>query len=136
VLWEFWNEQYLGSRQGSFRALVPPRSVRVYRLAKARPHPWILGTDMHVTQGQVELAEVRWDEATRTLSGTATRPAGNCGTLFVSAPKGLAVVNPQGYHIARDAHDDSLVISRQFEFTGEPVAFALNFTEIAEPHAK
>lgn len=126
-VFEFWNEQYLGTVSGELRAIVPPRSARVYRLSRATGYPWVLGTDMHVMQGQVELAQVRWDRETLTLSGQVSRPAGNTGTIFVAAPKGLAVRNPQGYHIAKDAHDESLVITRQFEFANEPQTFSLQF---------
>jgi hypothetical protein len=126
-LFEFWNEQYLGIVSGEFTAIVPPRSARVYRLSRLTEHPWVLGTDMHVMQGQVELSEVRWDQESLTLSGQATRPAGSTGTIFISVPKGLAMTNPQGYHIAKDAHDQTLVISRQFAFGDAPEPFALSF---------
>jgi hypothetical protein len=135
LLWEFWNEQYLCVVSGELRAVVPPRSARVYRLSRNLKHPWILGTDMHLMQGQVELGNVRWDGETLTLSGEATRPAGNTGTVFVTAPRGLAVVNPRGYHIAKDAHDNSLVISRQFDFDGEPQTFEIVFKIVDEKYA-
>ncbi len=126
-LFEFWNEQYLGVVEEEFTAVVPPRSVRVYRLSRKTRHPWVLGTDMHVMQGQVELSDVRWDRETLTLSGTATRPPGSSGTVFVSVPRGLAMTNPRGFHIARDAHDQTLVVSRQFTFGDKPVDFSLSF---------
>lgn len=135
-LWEFWNEQYLGTVSGEFRAVVPPRSARIYRLSKLTGYPWVLGTDMHVMQGQVELSEVVWDRATLTLSGQATRPAGNVGNVFISAPRGLAVANPRGYHIAKDAHDQTLIISRQFEFGDQPEPFNLTFIIADEKYAR
>lgn len=135
LLWEFWNEQYLGAVSAEFRTVVPPRSARVYRLSRNLKHPWILGTDMHLMQGEVELSKVRWNGETLTLSGEARRPEGNTGTVFITAPRGLAVVNPQGYHIAKDAHDQSLVISRQFDFNGEPERFEIVFKITDEQYA-
>ena len=126
-LFEFWNEQYLGLVSGEFTAVVPPRSVRVYRLSRHTKHPWVLGTDMHLMQGQAELSEVKWDRETLTLSGTATRPPGCTGTVFLSVPRGLAVTDPRGWHIARDAHDQTLVISRQFAFGDAPIEFVIGF---------
>jgi len=126
-LFEFWNQQYLGTIAGEFTAVVPPRSVRVYRLSRQTRHPWVMGTDMHVMQGQVELSGVKWDRETLTLSGTATRPPGCTGTIFISVPRGLAVTNPRGWHIARDAHDQTLVVTRQFAFGEAPADFSLSF---------
>ncbi|MBU0609938.1 MAG: hypothetical protein KKI08_18785 [Armatimonadetes bacterium] len=70
---------------------------------------------------------MRWDREALTLSGKATRPPGCTGTLFVSVPRGLAMANPRGFHIARDAHDQTLVVTRQFTFGDEPLEFALGF---------
>jgi len=129
-LWEFWNEQYLGTVAGEFRAIVPPRSARLYRLLAACDHPWVLGTDMHVMQGRVELASVSWDAKTMTLSGTATRPAGETGNLFVIAPKGFCVTNPQGLWIAKDGNDQSLIIRCQFAFGEQPSEWAISFGRV------
>ena len=130
LLWEFWNEQYVGTVTGELDAVVPPRSARLYRLAKRPEHPWVLATDMHVMQGQVELAEVSWDAETMTLSGTATRPAGEIGNIFIYAPAGLCVVNPQGHWIAKDAASECLIIRRQFHFGDEPEPWAIQFAPI------
>lgn len=126
-LFEFWNEQYMGIVTGTFTAIVPPRSVRVYRLSRYPKRPWILGTDMHLLQGYVELQNVCWEARTLTLSGRATRPAGFPGTIYVAAPAGLAVKNPQGYHIAKDGRDDSLIITRQFTFGDKAEEFVVQF---------
>lgn len=132
-LWEFWNEQYLGLITGELRAVVPPRSARLYRVAGATRHPWVLGTDMHVQQGRVELSEVRWDGDTMTLSGQASRPAGETGSVYLAAPRGLCVTNPKGYYVARDAEDQSLVIRKAFTFGGRPEAFSISFAPLTDP---
>lgn len=130
LLWEFWNEQYLGVCSGSLRALVPPRSARVYRLYAQTGHPWIAGTDMHVMQGEVELSGVQWDHATLTLRGQVTRPSGNTGNVFIHVPKGMAILNPQGYHIGKDGNEECLVVSRQFEFSDEAQEFVVTFGRV------
>lgn len=129
-LWEFWNEQYLGVATGQFRALVPPRSARLYRLTACATHPWVLSTDMHVMQGQVELADVAWDPAAMTLSGAATRPAGETGNIFIIAPKGLRVEAPAGWWIAKDAEDESLIIRGQLSFGEGPVEWSIGFAAL------
>ena len=130
VVWEFWNEQYMGTVTGSLTVTLPPRSARVYRLSSKRSHPWILSTDMHVLQGKAEVLDVAWDSEKMILNIRATRPEGETGNLFVVAPKGLRVVNPQGNWIAKDAHDEVLVIRRPLRFGAEPVVWTLRFAPI------
>ena len=129
-LWEFWNEQYLGVVEGEFRAVVPPRSARLYRLAARAARPSVLSTDMHVMQGQVELADVAWDAGSMTLSGKAMRPEGEVGNLLIIAPKGLRVETPRGWWIAKDATDENLIVRGQFEFGAEPEEWAIEFGEV------
>ena len=52
-----------------------------------------------------------------------------------SAPQGLAVINPLGYHIAKDAHDESLIVTRQIEFGDQPEEFAISFKVYDEKYA-
>ncbi|MBN1352256.1 hypothetical protein JXJ21_22860 [candidate division KSB1 bacterium] len=127
TLWEFWNEQYLGSASGKFTAGIPPGNVGVYRIAKRRSHPWLLSTDMHVRQGQAELLDVNWNEAEMSLLIRASRPAAEIGNIFVIAPKGVCVANPRGNWIAKDANDESLIIRREFRFKDEPAEWRLRF---------
>ena len=34
---------------------MPPESVRLVRLSRSRQHPWVIGTNLHVRQGQAEI---------------------------------------------------------------------------------
>jgi hypothetical protein len=38
---------------------------------KAQAHPQVVSTDRHILQGWVDLTDIRWDSASKTLSGTA-----------------------------------------------------------------
>jgi hypothetical protein len=133
TVWEFWNEQYLGTVTGKLPVLVPPRSAKLYRIARQRPHPWVLSTDMHTQQGRCELRDVKWDAATLTLSGLAVRPAGESGNVFITAPKGLRVENPRRHWIAKDGRDNTLVIRRAFQFTSQPERWNVCFAPVDRP---
>ena len=130
VVWEFWNEQYMGAMTERLTAIVPPRSARLYRLSERLPHPWLLSTDMHARQGQAEIEDCEWDSDAMTLRGRATRPKGESGSVFITAPKGLCVANPQGLWIAKDGHDESLILRKALTFDGEPVEFEIGFAAI------
>ncbi len=130
LVWEFWDGRYLGRIQEGFDAWVPPGGVRVYRVAADPGRPILLGTDMHILMGEVEMAECDWCEETRTLSGRASRPSGECGNLFLHAPSTVALANPQGHWIAKDGGDESLIIRVALDFPKGVADWAVSFKEL------
>jgi hypothetical protein len=127
AVWDFWNTRFQGVVQGSVSIEVPPRSVKLLRIARDREHPWLLSTDLHVRQGQAEIEDCRWDEASMTLTVRAQRPTGHDGSIYVRAPKGLALAEPQGLWLARDGRDNSLIIRKPLAFEGTPVEVQMRF---------
>ena len=132
LLWEFWNGEYVGRVEGAFEAVVAPRSARVYRLAQDRGVPTLLGTDMHLLMGEMEIEECAWDEATMTLHGRAIRPAGETGNVYLHVPETLRVINPQGLWIAKDARDKTLVIRVALAFPEGSAEWRVRFCPL--PH--
>ncbi|MFH1567828.1 MAG: hypothetical protein ABIL09_07485 [Gemmatimonadota bacterium] len=130
LVWEFWNEEYIGTVRGELVAAVPPGAVRVYRLVADQGRPEVLGTDLHLLMGEVELLDCQWHAAARRLGGRALRPAGERGSLFVHAPPGLRVDDPRGRWIAKDGRDSSLVIRLSLAFEGGPVDWDVTFAPI------
>jgi len=133
LLWEFWDQRYVGTISGELRAIIPPNSARLYRLARQPDRPCVLSTDMHAIQGNFELADVCWNAESMTLSGTATRPPGNTGSVFIWAPEGLYVTDPQGWWIAKDDNDKALIIRRPFTFGDTPEQWSIQFAPIETP---
>jgi hypothetical protein len=128
VVWDHWAGKYLGAHAAAFEGLVPPESVKLWRISERRSHPWLLSTDMHVRQGQDEIESCRWDDTARTLTIRARRPAGLRGNVFLSVPKGVALAEPLGLWIARDANDSTLVVRCPFDFAaGTTVQRSIRF---------
>lgn len=71
---------------------LPATDVAVLRVTPVQPQPFVIGTDLHLAQGAVELQKVRWDAKTLTLSGEATRPPGTKGHVFIHVPQGYEPV--------------------------------------------
>lgn len=71
--YEFWTDTYLGKLRGTDRIEreLSPNCCAMVSLRKVQAHPQVISTDRHVLQGWVDLADVRWDAKTKTLSGTA-----------------------------------------------------------------
>jgi hypothetical protein len=116
LIWEFWDERYIGRIQGQLEAVVPAGSVKVYRLVRDEFRPVLLATDMHVLMGEMEIVSCQWDPATQTLSGRAKRPPGEKGSVFIHAPNNVRVANPRGHWIAKDGRDQSLIIRCALNF--------------------
>jgi len=133
LVWEFWNCRYLRRTRGTFEAVVPPESVRVFRFVEDLGVPVLLGTDMHIMMGEMEIDECRWDANSRTLSGRALRPAGERGNVFFHAPANVRLANPRGLWIAKDALDKSLVIKASLLFEASSVDWSVSFTDLEAP---
>lgn len=135
LAWEFWNGEYLGGVTGVFEAVVPPKSVRVFRLAESTGRPVILGTNMHLLMGEMEIVSCRWEEGPRILHVKALRPAGETGSVFLHAPPTMRVSDPRGFWIAKDARDASLLIRARLAFAEEgPAGFSIGFTPLPKVH--
>lgn len=130
LVWEFWDGRYLGRIRDGFDARVPAGGVRIYRIAADPGRPVLLGTDMHILMGEMDVSTCNWCEETRALSGRASRPRGECGNVFLHAPANVAVTDPQGHWIAKDGGDDSLVIRVALEFPEGVADWAVGFKDL------
>lgn len=92
VVFDFWAGKPLGRMGGELTVAVEPGSVRCLRVIRRPDRPTVLGTDMHVTQGLVDLDRVCWDEEKLMLSGEAVRAPGEEGAVYVYVPEGFRVV--------------------------------------------
>ena len=67
LLFDFWNQAFLGKITGEYSVDLPPHACRVLSLRPSSGHPQIVGTDRHLTMGAVELAGEKWDAAHKQL---------------------------------------------------------------------
>jgi len=133
LVWEFWNARYEGRVRGALEATVPPGTVRVFRLVEDPGAPVLLGSDMHLLMGEVEVLDCRYDPESLTLSGTALRPAGERGNLYLHAPPDLCVADPRVKWIAKDARDNSLIVRLSLSFGGDPAEWQVSFAPLGTP---
>ncbi|NCQ32815.1 MAG: hypothetical protein GW802_36325, partial [Armatimonadetes bacterium] len=96
VVWDFFGERLLGEvtpggeLELAVRVPAPAMSARLLQIAPKETRPFVLSTDMHLTQGGVELPEVKWEDDTLTLRGTARRAPGITGKVLIYVPPGFA----------------------------------------------
>lgn len=130
LVWEFWDERYIGRVRDQWDALVPPGEVKVYRLVRDEGRPVLLGTDLHVLMGEMEVEACAWDPVKRTFSGRAVRPPGERGSIFLHAPNNVRVANPRGHWIAKDGRDQSLIIRCALEFSAGSAEWCVGFADL------
>ncbi len=90
VVFEFWNQTYLGKFKGSFTAPAMDANdgMHVFAIREARPHPWVVSTTRHITQGGVSLLAEKWDAGGNALSGKSAVVEGDPYVLTVHLPQG------------------------------------------------
>jgi hypothetical protein len=91
VVFEFWTQQFLGKAKGSFTApaMDTNNGMQVFAIREARPHPWVLSTTRHISQGGVCLLDERWDKSSNILSGKSAVVGGDPYVLTVHLPAGF-----------------------------------------------
>ncbi len=130
-VFDFWEQRYCGAIRGRLDVALPPMSCRVLRLEGVRRHPWILSTDMHLRQGQVELEDVRWDARRLALEGVCVRPRGETGNIFLVAPPGFKPVDYAGLWVAKDMNERCLIIRQRLDFVRSRLAWRVVFERVA-----
>lgn len=117
LVWDFWRGEPAGVIARDFEVAVPAGSARCLRIMSEPERPVVLSTDMHVTQGLVELPDVRWDADGMTLSGVARRAPGASGTVFVYLPPGW---HPEEGHDAPVGEEAYARIALEFAEASAP----------------
>lgn len=133
-VFEFWNGEYLGTYKDAFSSTIPPDGCRLFRISLARPHPWLLGSDMHVEQGVAEIESLAWEEKNMVLRGTARRPAGESGSLFFLMPRHLKLCNKTGTNKMKEVIDMQTVIRLPLDFPEARQEFELQFERMDTPY--
>lgn len=124
LVWDFFAEKLLGEVSPltdadlAIKVPMPETDARVLRVVPKQARPFVLATDMHLTQGGVELPEVKWDEKTLTLSGIATRAQGLKGKVFVYVPEGYSAKGMAGQ-----------VVAVPIEFTAKKMTWKVTFVK-------
>jgi len=72
-LYDFWNDKLVGEFKGDgvIEVTLKPYQALSYSLHRKADHPQFLSTNRHITQGLMDLSEVKWDAKALSYSGTA-----------------------------------------------------------------
>ncbi|MFQ5471552.1 MAG: alpha-galactosidase, partial [Dehalococcoidia bacterium] len=94
VVFDVWEQRYLGEHTGSLSLDVAPHGCRLLSVRPATDHPQVVGSTFHVLQGVCEIQSERLDgtELRVSLSPVAVKN----GALFVRVPDGQRPVIVSG----------------------------------------
>ena len=89
LLHDFWARRFLGTVRGRVTLFdISPRSVKLLCLRAEKDIPQLLATDLHFTQGGVEILSAGWDRQSRNFLMVCKPPRYSQGTLFLHVPEG------------------------------------------------
>ena len=87
LVWEFWTRRLVAVHDGGFAAEpLRSRGTRTYAIRPRLDRPQVLSTSRHISQGGADLITVKWDPATRTLSGRSRVVTGDAYELAIHVP--------------------------------------------------
>lgn len=90
VGFDFWANQFLAAFSGRLACEVPAGSCRVLSLRPEAPHPQVISTSRHVTQGIWDLLGETWDREKAVLSGASRVVEGDLYELRIAVPTGAS----------------------------------------------
>ena len=72
-VYDFWGGSFFGKIPGTgkIEKALNPTGCAMLSVRKVQSNPQVLSTNRHLLQGWVDLAEVKWNPADKTLSGIA-----------------------------------------------------------------
>lgn len=116
-VYEFWEQKYYGIYQNMFSTALEPHSCQILAVRKNVGRPQIIGTDLHITQGAVEIENVRWRSpgALNITLKAIGRKTGNI-TLYLPDKWELKKCSPAGVGVQPRAAGKNLVkLAVQYE---------------------
>ena len=95
---DFWNREFLGNvRERVALFDIPARSVKLLCLRAEQKIPQLLATDIHFTQGGVDVLSAGWDKKSQSFLAVCKPPRRSKGTLFIHVPDGYVPTSTACY---------------------------------------
>lgn len=82
----FWKQKYYGSFMNSISIPLEAHSCEILAIRKNKNVPQVLGTDLHITQGGIELDSCEFINNTLKIK---TTDRGRIGNIFIFVPDGF-----------------------------------------------
>jgi hypothetical protein len=93
LVFDFWNDKFLGEFAKSLDVDVPYWNTRALSVRNTTGSPQLLSTSNHITQGKVGLRDLHWDGARNILSGVNDALTREPFVLTLHVPQGFVPIN-------------------------------------------
>lgn len=127
---DFWMRQYLGVVSKNVTLLnIIPRSARLLCLREEQQVPQLLSTDMHYTQGSIEILSAGWDENSQSYLLICQPPHQTEGSLFIHVPENYIPVSVSAYGSDYRYSWDKPIYQITFGETDSLIHASIQFTQ-------
>lgn len=127
---DFWMRQYLGvvSKHVTLQNIIP-RSAKLLCLREEQAVPQLLSTDMHYTQGSIEILSAGWDEHSQSYLLICQPPHETEGNIFIHVPEDYLPVSLSAYGSEYKYTWDKPIYQITFGATDSLVHASIKFTQ-------
>jgi len=91
VLYELWQDRYLGEINDSLGLSLEPTSSAILSIHEKISQPFILSTSRHIVSGAIDLADEQWDAKQHTLSVNSHNLLNESYTVVLYVPPGMSL---------------------------------------------
>ena len=129
-VFDFWNKEYLGMWDKGYFVHLAPSSATVLTLMKAENFPQLISTSRHITQGWVDLVDLKFDPEELQYDGKSRVIADDPYELYFAYPSDknfvvadvklrgvdVEVENHQGWSVVRIKSNKTKVVKWSVKF--------------------
>lgn len=85
-VYDFWEGKGYVVKNGRLVLPMAPCASRILSVVKKTDRPVVVSTSRHISHGAIDLKDVKWDPASKVLSGKSTVVAGDDYSVIVATP--------------------------------------------------
>ena len=127
VAFDYWGNKPIPSVKGRLELTLPAESCIALAIRPRANHPQLISTSRHVTQGIVDVADEKWDAATKTLSGRSKLVGEDPYELrIVSNGANVEQISVPGVTVSRES-DESLTRVKLTSPVSREVSWSIRF---------
>ncbi|MES2775083.1 MAG: hypothetical protein V4722_12925 [Bacteroidota bacterium] len=88
-VYDFWRDSFKGKMEGdaTIHVYLNALACEMFSVRKVQAVPQLLSTNRHILQGWIEIKDMQWNDAKKTLAGKAAVVAGEPFKIVIAANK-------------------------------------------------
>ncbi len=128
---DFWMRQYLGVVSKNVTIMnLAPRTAKLLCFREQQQIPQLLSTDIHYTQGGVEILSTGWDDHSQSYLLICQPPRQSSSTFFVHVPENYIPIGVSAFGSDYQYSWDKPIYQLNFDETDSLIHASIQFTKI------